>query len=252
MFPSTLLHLISSSYARAKFLHVKFEVDMYSDTASKKPVKDLIVKEIIPRLRQNFQKLGPRLIKEHGKDIQHSTESPLASGTSTPKHASRMAGSGGSGAEASMHDAKTQATGGTSVNVTKLMDQEEFHTTAEQLYKTFTDPQYISAFTRATPRLFEGAKEGGRFEIFDGNVKGEYIELKEPTKIVQKWHLSHWPKGHHSVLKIEFFQNDADGVTVMRVDWDGVPVGQEEVTKRNWREYYVQSIKRTFGFGTIL
>ena len=225
---------------------------MYSDSASKKPVKDLIVQQIVPQLRQNFQKLGPRLIKEHGKDIQHSSESPLASGASTPKQASKVAGSNDSGVEASMRDAKTQAAGGTSVNVTKLMDQEEFNTTAEQLYKTFTDPQYIAAFTRATPRLFEGAKVGGRFEIFDGNVKGEYAELEEPTKIVQKWRLSHWPKDHHSSLKIEFFQNNADGVTVMRVDWDGVPVGQEEVTKRNWREYYVQSIKRTFGFGTIL
>jgi activator of HSP90 ATPase len=39
---------------------------------------------------------------------------------------------------------------------------------------------------------------------------------------------------------------------VMRVTWSGVPVGQEEVTKRNWGEYYVRSIKQTFGFGTIL
>ncbi|CRK25489.1 hypothetical protein BN1708_004033 [Verticillium longisporum] len=38
----------------------------------------------------------------------------------------------------------------------------------------------------------------------------------------------------------------------MRVSWTGVPVGQEDVTKRNWEEYYVNSIKRTFGFGTIL
>lgn len=41
-------------------------------------------------------------------------------------------------------------------------------------------------------------------------------------------------------------------LTVMRVDWDGVPVGQEEPTKRNWGEYYIRSIKTTFGFGTIL
>jgi activator of HSP90 ATPase len=26
-----------------------------------------------------------------------------------------------------------------------------------------------------------------------------------------------------------------------------VPIGQEEVTKRNWGEYYVRSIKQTFG-----
>ena len=48
-------------------------------------------------------------------------------------------------------------------------------------------------------------------------------------------------------LSISFDQNDVDGVTNMRVTWTGVPVGQEEVTKRNWGEYYVRSIKKTFG-----
>ena len=69
----------------------------------------------------------------------------------------------------------------------------------------------------------------------------------EPTKIVQSWRLDQWPSGHYSTLQIEFDQNDVDSVTVMRVEWTGVPVGQEEVTKRNWLEYYVKCIKRTFG-----
>ena len=64
---------------------------------------------------------------------------------------------------------------------------------------------------------------------------------------MQQWRLAQWPDGHYSNLKIEFDQNEVDAVTVMRVTWDGVPVGQEEVTKRNWGEYYVRSIKTTFG-----
>ena len=141
---------------------------------------------------------------------------------------------------------------GPSVNVTSLSDQQEFRTTAEQLYETFTDPQRIAAFTRAPPKVFEGAKEGGKFEIFGGNVSGSYTKLDRPTFIEQKWRLAQWPAGHFSKLKIKFEQNDVDAVTIMRVDWEGVPVGQEEPTKRNWGEYYVRSIKTTFGFGTIL
>jgi activator of HSP90 ATPase len=38
----------------------------------------------------------------------------------------------------------------------------------------------------------------------------------------------------------------------MRVDWAGVPVGEEEATKRNWENYYVRSMKQTFGIGSIL
>jgi activator of HSP90 ATPase len=128
-----------------------------------------------------------------------------------------------------------------------VTDNEEFRTTAAELYQTFTDPQRLAAFTRAPPKVFEGAKKGGKFELFGGNVSGEYLELVEPTKIVQSWRLDQWPAGHYSKLQIEFDQNDVDSVTVMRVEWTGVPVGQEEVTKRNWLEYYVRSIKKTFG-----
>lgn len=78
-------------------------------------------------------------------------------------------------------------------------------------------------------------------------MEGEYVELDSPKNIVQKWRLKQWPAGHFSKLAIAFDQNDVDHVTVMRVSWEGVPVGQEDVTKRNWEEYYVNSIKRTFG-----
>ena len=88
---------------------------------------------------------------------------------------------------------------------------------------------------------------GGKFELFGGNVSGEFTALEKPIKIVQKWRLAQWAEGHYSKLEIVFDQNDTDAVTVMRVHWDGVPVGQEDVTKRNWGEYYVRSIKTTFG-----
>lgn len=133
------------------------------------------------------------------------------------------------------------------MNTTSLTSNEEFRTTASELYKTFTDPTRIAAFTRAPPKLFEGAHKGGKFELFGGNVSGEYLSLEEPTKIVQKWRLGQWVAGHYSTLTIGFDQNDSDSVTVMRVQWDGVPMGQEEVTRRNWGEYYVRSIKTTFG-----
>ena len=78
-------------------------------------------------------------------------------------------------------------------------------------------------------------------------MSGKFVELDEPKKIVQEWRLQQWPEGHHSLLEIRFEENAVDGVTVMKVQWEGVPVGQEEVTRRNWGEYYVRSIKTTFG-----
>lgn len=218
----------------------QFDIDIYSDANSKAPVKDLVRAKIVPQLRKEFVKLGPALIAEHGKDIQHAPGSNPSSGFSTPKlHVPSSAPQATS--------SHTQSSGTTSVNTTTVTDNEEFRAPAEALYDVFTDPDRIAAFTRAKPKLFEGAKEGGKFELFGGNVSGEYLELVKPTKIVQSWRLDQWPKGHYSRLEINFDQNDVDNVTVMRVTWSGVPIGQEEVTKRNWGEYYVRSIKQTFG-----
>jgi activator of HSP90 ATPase len=224
-----------------------FDIDVHAESKQKQPVKDLVRSKILPQLRSEFVKLSPALIAEHGKDIQHAPGSNPSSGFSTPKYHPPT----GAVAKPAATSSSQTKTGGV-VNTTTVSDTEEFRTTAEELYTTFTDPQRIAAFTRAPPKVFEGAKKGGKFELFDGNVTGEYLELSEPTKIVQSWRLNQWPAGHYSTLKIEFDQNDVDAVTVMRVEWTGVPIGQEDVTKRNWLEYYVRSIKRTFGFGTIL
>ncbi|KAK4238007.1 putative chaperone binding protein [Achaetomium macrosporum] len=219
-----------------------FDIDIYSESKEKQPVKDLVRSKLVPQLRSEFLKLSPALIAEHGKDIQHAPGSNPSSGFSTPKY---HPPTGTAVKPATTTSSQTNS--GSIVNTTTVTDTEEFRTTAEEMYRTFTDPQRIAAFTRGAPKLFEGAKKGGKFELFDGNVSGEYLELEEPGKIVQSWRLNQWPTGHYSKLKIEFDQNDVDKVTVMRVEWTGVPIGQEEVTKRNWLEYYVRSIKRTFG-----
>ncbi|KAK5987820.1 hypothetical protein PT974_11954 [Cladobotryum mycophilum] len=219
-----------------------FDIDIFSDSKEKQPVKDLIKSKLVPLLRKEFQKLPGVLIAEHGKDIQHAPGSNPSSGFSTPKTLNQP-----SAPKAAASTTSQTSSTGNIVNTVTVTDNEEFRTTAEEMYETFVDPQRLAAFTRSPLRLFEGAKKGGKFQLFDGNVSGEYLELEKPKKIVQSWRLNQWPAGHYSKLNIEFDQNDVDHVTVMRVTWEGVPVGQEDVTKRNWSEYYVRSIKQTFG-----
>ena len=225
-------------------LDVQFEIDIHTDANSKQPVKDLVRSKIIPQLRKALPKLGPALIAEHGKDLQHApgTSPALVPTTITASSTAAQANARSSSTP------ESNSTGSrTSVNTTTVKSNEEFRTTAAELYETFTSPDRLSAFTRAPPKVFEGAHVGGKFELFGGNVSGQFTELTKPIKIVQQWRLAQWPEGHYSTLKIEFDQNEIDAVTVMRVVWEGVPVGQEEVTKRNWGEYYVRSIKTTFG-----
>ncbi|EEH08143.1 Aha1 domain family [Histoplasma capsulatum G186AR] len=226
-----------------------FDIGIYSESASKQPVKDLVRSKLVPKIRKELAKLAPALIAEHGKDIQHAPGSNPSSGFATPKN--QLPQSSAQTPRTST-PSTTTTRASSNVNTVTVTASDEFRTTAEELYTTFTDPQRIAAFTRAAPRRFDGANVGGKFAIFDGNVDGEYIKLESPTLITQKWRLAQWPEGHYSMQEIKFDQNDVDRVTTMRVKWDGVPVGQEDVVKRNWEGYYVRSIKQTFGFGTIL
>ncbi|USP81746.1 dehydrogenase protein [Curvularia clavata] len=228
-----------------------FDVDVYSDDSSKQPVKELVRSDIVPQLRKVFAKLAPAIMAEHAKDIQHAPGTNPSSNFTPAKVYSSSSVNKSSSSKSEATTSQKSSTGAV-VNVTTITDSAEFRTDAANLFQTFTDPQRLAAFTRAPPKNFTGAKPGGTFELFGGNVSGEFTELEEPTHIVQKWRLAQWPAGHYSTLSIWFDQNDIDAVTVMRVEWKGVPVGQEEPTKTNWDQYYVRSIKTTFGFGTVL
>ena len=200
--------------------------------------------KLVAQLRKALAGFTGALITEHAKDLQHapgvnpSSGFPKATVHPQTKPSETTA----------TKTTTTSKTGNVVVNTATVTASDEFRTTAGELYNTFTDPQRIAAFTRGQPREFEGAKVGGKFAIFDGNVTGEFVTLNEPKQIVQKWRLAQWPEGHFSSLEINFDQNDIDGVTQMRVTWSGVPVGQEDVTKQNWEMYYVRSIKQTFGY----
>lgn len=246
----------------------QFEIEMYSESSSKTAVKDLVRSQITSQLRAKFQQLGPALMDTHAKgtyfllpsqslanhtiDLQHAAGHQTSFTPTKVYSSSSVTKQGDEPNSSSAVSTSTQAGNGPAVNVTSLSDQQEFRCDAPMLFHILTDPQRIAAFTRAPPKTFEGARPGGKFEIFGGNVSGEYVELSEPTKIVQKWRLAQWPQGHYSTLNIAFEQNNVDAVTIMRVDWAGVPVGEEEATKRNWENYYVRSMKQTFGIGSIL
>jgi len=224
-----------------------FEIEVYSDNKEKQAVRDLVRNAIVPQLRKALSLFSGDLIAEHGKDIQHAQGSDPSSGTSTPKPAAVATPATVQASTAKSATSKNE--GGPLVNTVTLKEDIEFQTSADQLYQTFVDPQRVAAFTRAAPSEFE-PKVGGKFSLFGTNVQGVFKVLDKDKKIVQSWRLADWPKGHYSTLTLVFDQGTSS--TTLRVKWDGVPVGQEDVTKRNFGEYYVRSIKGTFGFGAIL
>ncbi|GAB5569644.1 activator of 90 kDa heat shock protein ATPase homolog 1 [Prionailurus iriomotensis] len=66
---------------------------------------------------------------------------------------------------------------------------ELFDPTVEQLYSIFT--------------VKDEAEKGGTFQMFDGKITGEYVELVD-KKIVMKWRHRNWPEEHHATVALNF------------------------------------------------
>src|SRR6266480_7795989 len=102
---------------------IQFEISLYSETPEKAPVKELIRSEIVPQIRDRLQKLGPALIAEHGKDLQHTPGSNPSSGFSTPKYMESSSINKGTTAKPTSSSAAPSSTQGYSVNVATVTDE---------------------------------------------------------------------------------------------------------------------------------
>ncbi|XP_033228102.1 activator of 90 kDa heat shock protein ATPase homolog 1 [Belonocnema kinseyi] len=136
---------------------------------------------------------------------------------------------------------------GCKISSTTIKQQQKFQCRAEEFYNVFTSPELVQAFTKGAVKL-EPKKEG-KFELFGGNIHGEFIELS-PTKIVQKWRCKQWPTGHFSEVTLDI--SERNDHTEVNLTQSGVPNSEEDATKENWERYYWSAIKQTFGFGCFM
>ncbi|XP_051167111.1 activator of 90 kDa heat shock protein ATPase homolog 1 [Leptopilina boulardi] len=136
---------------------------------------------------------------------------------------------------------------GCKINTTTIKQQQKFQCRAQDFYNAFTVPEMVQAFTKGPVKL--DPKKEGKFELFGGNIHGEFIELS-PAKIVQKWRCKQWPNDHFSEVTLNI--SEKNDHTEVNLTQRGVPTSEEDSTKENWERYYWNSIKQTFGFGYFM
>ncbi|CAH0383977.1 unnamed protein product [Bemisia tabaci] len=134
------------------------------------------------------------------------------------------------------------------VATSTLNFSQTFICTGDEFYNALTTPQMVSAFTHS-PAVLDN-REGGKFEMFNGNIYGEFIKLVPGKKIVQRWRSKRWPDGHFSTVTLDIEQQKDH--TLVKVSQTGIPESEYDSTKENWDRYYWESMKRYLGFGTFL
>ncbi|XP_071370554.1 activator of 90 kDa heat shock protein ATPase homolog 1-like isoform X2 [Centroberyx affinis] len=126
--------------------------------------------------------------------------------------------------------------------------KETFLTSPDELYRTFTNQEFVQVFTHAAAVVED--RRGGKFRLLDGNVSGEFTQLVPDEKIEMRWRFKTWPSEHHATVSLDL--KDRGDETELRMECRGVPAAEEERTREGWRRYYFEAIKQTFGYGARL
>jgi activator of HSP90 ATPase len=158
-------------------------VDIHSETSSKSVLRPLIRNKLVPQLREALSKFSSALIETHGKDVYNPSlnSTPSGSVTGTPAISKPAT-------PAPVNTPKPKG-----ITTTSMSEDIEFTTSAVELYDVFIQPDKLAAWTRSKPII--DPKVGGKFVLFQGNVKGEFLKLENSKEIEQTWRLPNWPEG---------------------------------------------------------
>ncbi|RWS13771.1 activator of 90 kDa heat shock protein ATPase 1-like protein [Dinothrombium tinctorium] len=134
------------------------------------------------------------------------------------------------------------------IEMRSLELSEKMKCRADEFYRVLTTPELVTAFCQGPIELEPNV--GGKFKFFDGNVEGIFLKLEEPKLIMQKWRFKTWPSGHYSTVTINI--DEKDDHTLVTIKQTDIPSNDFDRTERGWKNFYIEAIKRTFGFGAML
>lgn len=211
------------------------------------PLLDLMKKEGIKNVRSALGSYVGYLMTEFTQGMIL----PTANGISTPQTSqskTQIKVKEKTQISSSVNPSATASSSGVKIPTCKFSLKERFLTSADELYRTFINQEMVQVFTHSAA-VVEGYK-GGKFQLLDGNVNGEFQDLVPDERIVMKWRFKTWPCEHYATISLDL--KDLGDETELKVEYKGVPVAEEDRTKEGWKRYYFQAIKQTFGYGISL
>lgn len=204
------------------------------------PLVQLMKTKGIPEVRRALDQYTKQLKSEFSQGMilptaNGSTSTPTAVHNKPQVHSkTQINPAPSSGAPCSVGNASTS----------NIQLKETFNTTPDELYTTFISQHFVQIFTRSPAQV--DARRGGHFQLLDGSVTGEFIQLVPDKGIEMKWRFRSWPKDHFATVIL--LLEDRGGETLLSVDIQGVPSGSEDSTREGWNRFYLQAIKQTFGY----
>ncbi|EMP31758.1 Activator of 90 kDa heat shock protein ATPase like protein 2 [Chelonia mydas] len=128
---------------------------------------------------------------------------------------------------------------GVKIPTVKILLKEMFDSPIEELYSIFITKELVQKFSKSCAVI--QAKRGGKLQMFDGCITGEYIELLPSQRIVMKWRCRDWPHEHYATVALNF--KDRATQTELQVECKGVPVCNEDSTRQRWQKQHFEEIR---------
>ncbi|GAN04474.1 hsp90 co-chaperone AHA1 [Mucor ambiguus] len=205
-------------------------------------IKRLIRSDLVPLLATKFSRLTRDLVDQHSFDLY----ADKSSAPSTPELVQR---NNRNAASTPSSPATTRTAAEDKVVQTSVIEHSCDFTgaTPREIYEALLDSQRAEIWSHGKAKVSK--RIGTDFELFDGNVHGTLMQATPGKSIMQTWRLKNWPQGHFSTVTLTFKETQ-DGTTV-KVNQVGVPVGQEEVIRKNWMGYYWNAIKTSLNKGQL-
>ncbi|RWS21956.1 activator of 90 kDa heat shock protein ATPase 1-like protein [Leptotrombidium deliense] len=125
---------------------------------------------------------------------------------------------------------------------------EKMKCRADEIFRVLTVTELLTAFNQCPVDC--DATEGGKFRLFNGSVEGYFVKIEQNKLIQQKWRFKTWPADYYSDVTISL--EEKDDHTLMNIKQTGIPATDYDRTENGWKNFYIESIKRTFGFGAML
>ncbi|ORX89361.1 hypothetical protein K493DRAFT_233839 [Basidiobolus meristosporus CBS 931.73] len=224
-----------------------FNISIDDETKEKWAIKEVVRTQLTKVIRDKLSHFTKDLIEAHGKDVyidpsQLRTPSPAPVSLSISEQAIKAS------KESSAANKEPVVKKAPKVNTTTLKETIEFVASAHEVYETLLEEQRVSIWTRGPAKISK--EKNSQFELFGGNISGKILEAEEDKKIVMQWRSKTWPESHYSTVTLKFDEG-TDNVKIHLIQ-EGVPLGEEDITSGNWKQYYWNPIKTTFGFGAFI
>ncbi|TPX37147.1 hypothetical protein SmJEL517_g01036 [Synchytrium microbalum] len=232
----------------SKLDKLEMQITMSDTTTPEKAAILKVARSLLPGMIANALKdFQSDMISSHMKDVYIAPEE-MNSHPQTPTYTpSPSIAPNASSSSTSAPDA-SKSSKALKGGVTSITDNIEFVCSANDLMEVFFDMGRVQAWSRN--KVVVSREAGSEFSLFGDNVTGTLLEYEPGKKFVQKWRLKSWPSGHYSTVSYELIQGDQS--TTLQLVQKDVPVGEKEITEKNWTTYYWNPIKATFGYGGLL